>query len=212
MDSIYKVKQITKLYQSCDKCGLPKINCICNIISKVKTKAKIWILSTEKEFYRPSNTARILKLVNPESTEIYLWERTKKPEELIKNIEQDIYDVYLVFPEENRDIENTEVMHNHADKVPAFILLDGTWKEAKKILRRSDYLRGLPTISLNVDFKSEYNLRRGVLEGNLCTIEAAIEVIRNNNELENADKINKVFKMFLNGFKFGLYGQRVNTK
>ncbi|GFP75648.1 tRNA-uridine aminocarboxypropyltransferase [Clostridium fungisolvens] len=210
MDSIYKVKQITKLYKSCDKCGLPDINCICNTISKVNTKAKIWILSTEKEFYRPSNTARILKLVNPESTDIYLWERTKKPEELIKNIKQDIYDVYLVFPEESRDVESVEVMNNHADKIPAFILLDGTWKEAKKILRRSEYLKELPRISLSVDFKSEYNLRRGVVEGNLCTIEAAIEVIRKNNELENADKINKVFKMFLEGFKFGLCGQKIS--
>lgn len=212
MNSIYKVKQITKLYKSCDKCGLPDINCICNTISKVKTKAKIWILSTEKEFYRPSNTARILKLVNPESTEIYLWERTKKPEELIKNIKKDIYDVYLVFPEESRDVEHVKVINYHADRVPVFILLDGTWKEAKKILRKSEYLKELPRISLNVDFKSEYNLRRGVVEGNLCTIEAAIEVIRKNNELDSADKINKGFKMFLEGFKFGLCGQKISDK
>ncbi|MBK1810248.1 DTW domain-containing protein [Clostridium sp. YIM B02505] len=209
MDSIYKVKQITKLYQSCNKCGLPDINCICNTISKVKTKAKIWILSTEKEFYRPSNTARILKLANPEATEIYLWERTKRPEELIKNINQDIYDVYLVFPEENRDITSVKLMDNYTDKTPAFILLDGTWKEANKILRRSDYLKGLPRISLSVDFKSEYNLRRGVVEGNLCTIEAAIEVLKLNNDLENATLIKEIFDLFLSGFKAGITGQKI---
>ena len=50
MDSKFKVKQITKLYESCNKCGLPIINCICNIVPKIETKAKIWILSSEKEF------------------------------------------------------------------------------------------------------------------------------------------------------------------
>lgn len=209
MDSNYKIKQITKVYQSCNKCGLPNINCICNTISKVKTKAKIWILSTEKEFYRPSNTARILKLVNPESTEIYLWERTKNPEELIKNIKQDIYDVYVVFPDESRDVKSAECIHNYANKVPAFILLDGTWKEAKKILRRSEYLKELPRISLSVDFKSEYNLRRGVVEGNLCTIEAAIEVLKLNNDLENTILIKRAFDLFLGGFKAGLTAKKI---
>ena len=83
MDSKFKVKQITKLYESCNKCGLPIINCICNIVPKIETKAKIWILSSEKEFSRPSNTARLLKLVNQKSTELFLWERKNIPEKLI---------------------------------------------------------------------------------------------------------------------------------
>ncbi len=77
MESEFKVKQITKLYESCNKCGLPIINCICDIVPKIETKAKILILSTEREFSRPSNTARLLKLVNPESTELILWERVR---------------------------------------------------------------------------------------------------------------------------------------
>lgn len=65
--SKYKIKQITSIYQSCNQCGLPIINCICGIVPQIKTNTKIWILSTEKEFYRPSNTARLMKLVNPDS-------------------------------------------------------------------------------------------------------------------------------------------------
>lgn len=204
MNSNYKVKQITKLYESCNKCGLPNINCICKVVPKVKTKAEIWILSTEKEFYRPSNTARILKLVNPEATDIILWERTVKPEALIKNIESEIYDVYLVFPEDNEDMLSEKFENRISDKTPAFVLLDGTWKEAKKILRKSDYLKGIPRISLEPNFKSEYNLRRGVEEGNLCTIEAAIEVIKLSNEIQNANVIKDAFHIFLDSFKAGV--------
>ena len=53
MNSRYYIKQITSLYSSCNKCGLPIINCLCDKAQKIKTAAKIWILSTEKEFYRP---------------------------------------------------------------------------------------------------------------------------------------------------------------
>lgn len=204
MNSNYKVKQITKLYNSCNKCGLPNINCICNVVSKIKTKAEIWILSTEKEFYRPSNTARILKLVNPEATDIILWERTVNPDALIKNIESEIYDVYLVFPEENQDVTSNKFEHRISNKTPAFILLDGTWKEAKKILRKSDYLKDIPRISLEPNFKSEYTLRRGVEEGNLCTIEAAIEVLKLSDDLENATAIKEAFHLFLDSFRAGV--------
>lgn len=204
MNSNYKVKQITKLYNSCNKCGLPNINCICNVVPKIKTKAEIWILSTEKEFYRPSNTARILKLVNPEATDIILWERTVNPDALIKNIESEIYDVYLVFPEDNEDMLSEKFENRISDKTLAFVLLDGTWKEAKKILRKSDYLKSIPRISLEPNFKSEYNLRRGVEEGNLCTIEAAIEVIKLSNEIQNANVIKDAFHIFLDSFKAGV--------
>lgn len=209
MNSNYKVKQITKLYNSCNKCGLPNINCICNVVPKIKTKAEIWILSTEKEFYRPSNTARILKLVNPEATDIILWERTVNPDALIKNIESEIYDVYLVFPEDNEDILSEKFENRISDKTLAFVLLDGTWKEAKKILRKSDYLKGIPRISLEPNFKSEYNLRRGVEEGNLCTIEAAIEVLKLNNEVENSNVIKDAFHLFLDRFKAGVCSKRI---
>ncbi|NRZ86272.1 DTW domain-containing protein YfiP [Clostridium beijerinckii] len=98
MESEFKVKQITKLYESCNKCGLPIINCICDIVPKIETKAKILILSTEREFSRPSNTARLLKLVNPESTELILWERVKTPEKLIEYINSDDYEIHILFP------------------------------------------------------------------------------------------------------------------
>ncbi|OVE66942.1 hypothetical protein CCS79_16810 [Clostridium diolis] len=206
MESEFKVKQITKLYESCNKCGLPIINCICDIVPKIETKAKMLILSTEREFRRPSNTARLLKLVNPESTELILWERVKTPEKLIEYINSDDYEIHILFPMD--DDEPVERKHKCKDleKIPAFIILDGTWKEAEKILRKSDYLKKLPRISLNLINKSEYTLRKGASEGELCTIEAAIEVLKLNSEFENAQLIKGTFDLFMRSFKAGVSG------
>ena len=209
MDSKFKVKQVTKLYESCNNCGLPMINCICNIAPKVETKAKIWILSTEREFRRPSNTARLLKLANPESTELILWERTNAPEKLIKYINREEYEIYLLFPIENDDLSDRKFEYKSSEKTPAFIILDGTWKEAGKILRKSDYLNKLPKISLNPIHKSEYTLRRGALNGELCTIEAAIEVLKLNYEFENAQLIKGFFDLFIKSFKAGANGLKL---
>ena len=210
MDSKFKVKQITKLYESCNKCGLPIINCICNIIPNIGTKAKIWILSTEREFRRPSNTARLMKLVNPESTELILWERTNAPEKLIEYINSEEYEIYILFPIENDDLSERKFEHKSSEKTLAFIILDGTWKEAAKILRKSDYLKKLSRISLNPIHKSEYTLRRGASEGELCTIEAAIEVLKLNYEFENAQLIKGVFDLFIKSFKAGANGLKLN--
>lgn len=209
MDSKFKVKQVTKLYESCNKCGLPTINCICNIVPKIETKTKIWILSTEREFSRPSNTARLLKLINPESTELILWERTNAPEKLIEYINSEDYEVYILFPMENDDLSESKFEYKSSEKIPAFIILDGTWKEARRILRKSDYLKNLPRVSLNPIHKSEYTLRRGASEGELCTIEAAIEVLELNHELENAKLIKGVFDLFIKSFKAGANGLKL---
>lgn len=211
MNSNYKVKQITSLYDSCSKCGLPTINCLCDKAPKIKTDAKIWILSTEKEFYRPSNTARLLELVNPNSTEIFLWERTKTPEKLISNLNNEIYEPFLLFPIENSETENRKAIYKNTGKTPAFIIIDGTWKEARKIFRRSSYLEKLPIISLEPDFKSKYDLRRGVHEGNLCTIEAAIEVIKMNGEIKASTIINEFYTLFLKSYKAGASGHKLSS-
>ena len=208
MDKRYKVKQITSLYESCSECGLPIINCICNKTAKVSTKTQFWILSSEREFYRPSNTARLLKLVNPESTEIFLWERTKSPEQLLKNIIMENYSVYVLFPTENEELENRKVEYEPTDKTPAFIILDGTWKEARKIFRKSDFLKSLPIVSLEPNYASSYDLRRGAAEGNLCTIEAANEILRMNGEIGTSQIIGDYYKLFLKSYKAGVSGHR----
>lgn len=202
----YNIRPITSLYESCNICGLPVNTCICDRLPTVYTGAQIWILSTGKEFSRASNTARLLKLINPESTSIYLWERTVEPEELLQKIQSGIYEPYLLFPAENEEALARTVNYPISNKVPAFVLIDGTWQEARKIVRKSDYLKTLPLLSLSTEKDSIFNLRRGVKPGNLCTIEAAIEVVRMNGEQLAAGVMDDAYRLFLKSYKAGVCG------
>ncbi len=202
-------KQITKAYKNCNICGLPEITCICNKINKINSKAKFIILSNEKEIYRNTNTARILQLVNPSSTEIVIWKRGEQHKQIFKYINDDKYEVFLIFPTINEELERKQVKFNRSDKIPVFIIIDGTWSEAWKIIRKSEYLRVLNVISLEVKKVSKFILRRGQEEGNLCTIETAIELLKLNNEIESSNAVDSYFDLFLISYKCGLNGHSI---
>lgn len=202
MENNFKVKQITRLYESCNQCGLPTLTCICNIISPIITKAKFWIITSRSEFYRPSSTGRLLKLISPTSTEIFLWERTNPSPKLMENIESFKGRTYLVFPAECEDLIDKTVDKATEGDV-AFILIDGTWKEAKKILRKSSYLSDLPRVSIKPEYETKFSLRRGSVVGTLCTIEAAMETLRIYGELEHEQYIRDYFNLFLKHYKAG---------
>lgn len=209
MNLDYNIRKITSLYDNCSQCGLPSINCICDKISKIRSHAKFWILSTEREFYRPSNTARLIKLSNPDSTEVFLWERTKFPEELIEKINDEKYIPYLLFPAEDDAAKNRKVIYKAIGKIPAFIIIDGTWKEAKKIFKKSECLNKVQIISLEPNYKSKYDLRKGADSGHLCTIETAIEVLKLSNEIKSSKIVDEVYNLFLKSFKASISGHQL---
>ena len=202
-------KQITKVCSNCSKCGLPIITCICGRIKEVKTKAKFIILSSERELYRNTNTANLLKLTNPKSTEIVIWKRDEVSQKIFNYINSNIYRTYLIFPIINEEMKERKIQYSKSKKIPVFIIVDGTWKEAWKIIRKSDYLKKLPVISLDVKVSSKFSLRRGQEEGNLCTIETAIELLKMNDEYNISKDINKYFELFLESYKAGMSGHKI---
>ena len=203
-------KQITRICENCSKCGLPIITCICKSIKEVETKAKFVILSSEKEVYRNTNTANLLKQINTKSTEIIIWKRGEIPSSILSYINNDIYNVYLVFPIMNKEMEIRKAKYNKDNNTPVFIIVDGTWREAWKIIRKSDYLKNLPILSLETNRVSKFTLRRGQEEGNLCTIEAAMELLKINDEDILSEEINKGFELFLKSYKAGASGHKIN--
>jgi hypothetical protein len=62
---------------------------------------------------------------------------------------------------------------NAAPRRPLFILLDGTWAEARKMFSKSPYLASLPVLSLKPDRLPQYKLRNSGREDHFCTSEVA---------------------------------------
>ncbi len=150
---------------------------------------KITLLTHSKEFGKRSNTGSLVLEVLGSAAEQVRWDRMNPPTALLKEIEAG--GVALVYPgaaDENDD---------DLSGIDHFILIDGTWHEARKIHQRSPYLQNVRRIGLKPAGKSAYNLRKNQKDACLCTAECVIEVLRSKGNLDDAERLQQSFLAFI---------------
>ena len=96
----------------------------------------------------------------------------------------------------------TEVQ-TQPNKRPLFIFLDGTWREAKKMIRKSPYLDSLPVLSITAEKLSDYRLRVAPHAHQLGTAEVAIMVLALAGETDAATKLEQHFMKFRDAYLLG---------
>ncbi len=150
---------------------------------------KVTLLTHFKEFEKRSNTGRLVVEVLGDSAEQVRWDRMNPPDRLLKEIEAG--GVALVYPgaidEAGDDL--TGIKH--------FIIIDGTWHEARKIHQRSPYLQKIRRICLKTSCKSLYNLRKNQKESGLCTAECVIELLKRTGNVSKAERLQNSFMSFI---------------
>ncbi len=88
-------------------------------------------------------------------------------------------------------------------KPPLFIMLDGTWTEARKMFRKSPWLDAFPVMSLNVTSPSRYTLREAHGEGQHCTAEVAAALLEQAGDAAAADALQQHFTRFRQAYLAG---------
>ena len=146
---------------------------------------KFTLLTHFKELKKRSNTGRIVVEVLGNAAEQIRWDRTNPPAGLVEEIEAG--GVALIYPGAADEADNDLTGINR------FILIDGTWHEARKIHQRSPYLRKVRRICLKPAGKSLYNLRKNQKESCLCTAECVVEILRNTGNLADAERLQDRF-------------------
>ncbi len=131
------------------------------------------------EALKPSNTGWLVADVVPD-TFAFGWTRTEVDPALMALLADPQWQPYVVFPgeglAEGRVITQTLLIDADEPidaKRPLFVLLDGTWPEARKMFRKSPYLDHLPVLSLQGDQLSSYRLRHSGRNDHFCTSEVA---------------------------------------
>ncbi|WP_423221916.1 tRNA-uridine aminocarboxypropyltransferase [Ideonella margarita] len=161
----------------CLNCRLAPSHCMCSLRPVVPTRAGICLLMAEFEALKPSNTGWLVADVVPE-TFAFSWSRLQVAPGLLALLADPQWQPWVVFPgefaEPGRVHESLELAQPMSPaRRPLFVLLDGTWSEARKMFRKSPYLAGLPVLSLNPGQLSRYRLRRSIHEHHFCTSEVA---------------------------------------
>jgi DTW domain-containing protein YfiP len=145
---------------------------------------------------KPSNTGWLIADVVAD-TFAFGWARTEVTPGLLTLLNNPQWQPYVVFPAEFADDARVvyDVAHV-ANKRPLFILLDGTWDEARKMFRKSPYLQNFPVLSLQPEQLSRYKLRRAQSEAHLCTAEVGALCLDLANDSQAATSLNAYFEVF----------------
>ena len=130
------------------------------------------LLLHENEPLRPSATAPLIQTLLPE-TRTFIWRRREPDPELLQLLQSPDYNPYLIFPADRPDTSPRQVNRVEGSGRPLFLIPDGTWKEVRKIVRKSPYLDLLPILSLQPGDTTRYTLRRNPDPQHLCTSEIA---------------------------------------
>jgi DTW domain-containing protein YfiP len=159
--------------ERCDGCRLPVTHCACPARPTAPARAGVCLLMADIEPLKPTNTGWLVADVVPD-TFAFGWARTEVDPALLALLADPAWQPLVVFPGEYA--EPARVVHDvpRGDaKRPLFVLLDGTWSEARKMFRKSPYLDRFPVLSLRPEQVSGYALRRSRRDDHFCTSEVA---------------------------------------
>lgn len=164
----------------CAGCRLTASHCLCAWRPRTPTRAGVCLVMGDIEALKPSNTGWLVADVVAD-TWAFGWSRTAVDPGLLALLADPQWQPYLVFPGEFAppervvtDLSLPVASASASDRKPLFVLLDGTWSEARKMFRKSPYLDHLPVLSLEPEqVVSNYRLRRSSRESHFCTSEVA---------------------------------------
>lgn len=182
----------------CHHCMLAEHHCICAYRPAESTSCAFCLIYYQGEVFKPSNTGRLIADVVDDNY-AFQWKRTELNKQLEALLSNPAYLPILVFPheyaQESQRIHTVLELENTSRKKPLYILLDGTWREAKKMFR-SEYLQRLPVLGLQPTAPSTYHLREAAHLHQLCTAEVGAEVLRRQGDIEAADALINYFDLF----------------
>ncbi|KLV07370.1 hypothetical protein ABT56_04705 [Photobacterium aquae] len=190
--------------QPCPRCGFQH-NCICESEPQLDCPLPIVLLTHPREMGKDTNTGELMLRTLP-NCERQIWDRTNPPSELLAMLVDPRYQPWLLFPADEHTASCAYVPD--AEKIPLVIILDATWQEARKMVRRSPWLAALPRLAISADSPSSYQLRRNQTPGNLCTCEAGAAVLQELGYGTDGDALLKYFEAFITVFHADKSGHR----
>ncbi len=187
----------------CKLCMLVKRLCICAERVASETQAAFLLVMYDDEVLKPSNTGRLIA-DKVEDTYAYIWSRTAPNPKMLALIADEQWQPFVVFPAQyaqpERVVNQPVVVEG---KRPLFILIDGTWQEAKKIFRKSTWLANFPVLSISPTALSQYQVREAKGKDQLATAEVAAMVLALAQEQDAAEGLNLWFDVFREHYLIG---------
>ncbi len=145
----------------CPRCNKAQVACICQLITEINNQYRLIILQHPSEANKAVGSARILSL-SLTNSELICSETM--PLDYLETAP-----TYLLYP------SNEPVMNASSAKFASnsqFILLDGSWKKAFRLLQLNPALQQLPKVGIEVKQPSQYRIRKSTKAQGVSSVEA----------------------------------------
>ncbi|MCF7716926.1 DTW domain-containing protein [Aeromonas jandaei] len=163
----------------CTRCTRALKACLCEYIVPLENRTPLYILQHPYEVAHPKGTAALLA-ASLQQAEIRVGEDFSRDTWLNDLLADPSLRCYLLWPDEEA-ISPAELRGQMASVSPAatavaFILLDGTWRKAFRMLQSNPALARLPRIGLGA-IAGQYAIRKKPFPEALSTIEAGYHLL-----------------------------------
>lgn len=158
----------------CQRCHHHPNNCICDDCSRVPNQTPITVLQHPSEVGRSKGTLRILEQCL-DRLQVFVGEIPEHFQQAGFGAEADLAGTGILFPGPgSQALEQADLRHLHR-----WILVDGTWRKAAKLLHLNPSLRDLPRFHFATPPPSHYVIRKAPGNHHLATAEAAGYLLEN---------------------------------
>lgn len=185
----------------CELCQLADYACLCPWRPTLASRCDFILLMHRNEVFKPTNSGRLVADVLPLQTHVFCWSRTEPPQALLQLLADTSRQCFIVFPAETADPADSDaraVFHEipRSEKIPTFILLDGTWKQSGRMFHLSQWLKTIPCVSLPIVQGRGYAMRKSHQDDYLSTAEAASLCLQMASEAQNSKILLDYFQLF----------------
>lgn len=154
----------------CLRCRRPARLCYCEHIPTLTTETRVILLQHPREAKMPIGTARMAHLALPTS-ELHKGVYFQTNERVMSLLEEP--GTALLFPGEGA----IDPEHVAPGQIRNLIVVDGTWSQARTVLKRNPMLMKLPRLGLKPEKPGNYRIRKEPSPECLATIEAVSGVL-----------------------------------
>ncbi len=158
--------------ETCLTCMRPATSCYCRHVRPVATRTRVIILQHPRERDVAIGTARMASLCLPES-ELHVgveWESSDALRRALSDAERP---AALLYPGPGA----VDVREQPPPGPITLVVVDGTWWQAKALVRDNPVLAALPRYTFTPDVPSQYRIRKEPQADYVSTIEALVYVL-----------------------------------
>jgi DTW domain-containing protein YfiP len=183
----------------CESCGRPLNVCLCDDLVSVKAPCAVAILQHPSELKQPLATVPILKLcLKP--LNVLVGEDFSEHAEL-QTLLAKHKNVHVLYPSEDAkewSLQGDYLSGSKSAEVDLLLVIDGTWRKAKRIWLSNPFLHSLPCVKLTGGPAGQYQVRSTTVEGGISTLEAVAQACNYLSKSHDFDELYKPFKAMIN--------------